>query len=377
MVINNVEVIEKIQEEITFSILFSTFHHIDITNNRTDKREIKSKDLTTYIETTIKNVIDTEDSKLFNTTSDNTEVVSSVLALATEENSKIVEELTDGIATRLLLKEIEAQEKYRGITVIKKGSLIQSLIKLSDEFVYLIAKVEHEDYLNTDQLIREIGLPYNKKALKICAFRITDNDIIEIVVKDTNSKISRYWYEDFLEVKEVNGDEYNTRTSFTAIDSILSSKLKKSSPVDYTILRNTVLGYYKSNDSFSFDRLVESVFNNYEPESEDIDFTSIKRDILKSPEKQKFDRMFEIIPTEIKSRIRKVYKVNDNIEINIMGYIESLKDIISSEEINGQKFIKIKTQDEKLFEAFKYSRWRCEIWNLLTIFSNFLHLTIR
>ena len=72
-------------------------------------------------------------------------------------------------------------------------------------------------------------------------------------------------------------------------------------------------------------------------------------------ESDKFDNQFKINQKIIKAKVKKVYEVNNNIEIKIMDGIENLDEIINSYEDSqtGEKFIKINTNNEETYNSFR------------------------
>lgn len=342
-----------------FRRIFDAMYHIDLNNQLILRKEISAGDLDEYIVELLQTIVDIPDNRFFKFESENTEVKTLIdkLIEIKDETEPPFLECTDSIADRLLRKEIEAQEKYAHITDIQKGSLIQSLVEYQDELYFLISKVEHESFLNTEDLVKQIGLPYEKRVLKTCLIKFTDdNEINNIIVSDTNSRISQYWVKDFLELQEMNTNEKNTSTAFNAIDFVLTRNLKKQSPSDYTMLRNTLIGYFRTQQEFGFENMMNSVFGEYQPEKPDlVDMNKIKENINKLPEQKGFDKMFTIIGKEITARIKKVVKISDKIELNLKDHIDQLKNVIKSEERpNGEKVIIIKTENPEAFEMFKY-----------------------
>jgi hypothetical protein len=344
-----------------FNRIFDAMYHIDLINESIQQKEISEGDLDEYVLELIKTIVNIPDNRYFTFESDTIEVKTLIDKLISEKNENEGNpnyfSITNKIADRLLRKEIEAQQKYAHITEIQKGSLIQSLVEYNEEVYFLICKVEHETFLNTEDLVKQIGLPYEKRVLKTCLIKFTVEDEVDsVIVSDTNSRISQYWVKDFLELREQNSNEKNTNTAFNSIDVVLTRNVKKQSPSDYTIIRNTLIGYFRTQEEFSFEHMINSVFGEYQPEKPDIiDISKLKEAVGKLPEKVGFDKRFTIVDKEIKARIRKVIKISDKIELNLKDHIDELKDVIKSEEKpNGEKIIIIKTENNEAFEMFKY-----------------------
>lgn len=361
-----------------FKLKSVTLHHIDFENETVEQREINKKNAEEYINKIIKNTIDNEDVRYFRTKSVTTEVVGLLYKLmekfddllkssdsgdeanqqvaATSINNHI--EVANSIAHRLLREEKQAQKNLANLKVdVKKGSLVQSILKLEGNLAYLFAKVEHFNYLDKNDLEIHTGLPVEKVILKTCVITYNScKEIIDIRIYDSNATIAKYWSEGFLELEEISSNEENTLKSFNSIERFLVRKVKKASPADYSLLRNSLIGYYNQNEGFEYESLVKSVFENYQPEhSEFINMDDIKKGLKELPDKGKFERKFEIVPKIIRARKRRVISINPNIDLTIKDKIENMKGIIQSiKEPNNDLYIKIKV-DESVFNEFNFN----------------------
>ena len=71
------------------------------------------------------------------------------------------------------------------------------------------------------------------------------------------------------------------------------------------------------------------------------------------PEKHNFDRQFNITASKIKAKIKKVYKVYRGVELRITDALENIDETIQSErDKDGNRYIKIKTNDEMVYNTF-------------------------
>ena len=126
----------------------------------------------------------------------------------------------------------------------KKGSLIQALLydDTADTYKYLLAKVEHSDFVDDTDFTFKTGFSKDKKTIwKSCLFDIVNPEaevFNAIIYLDTKAK---YWSSDFLELEEVISDEKNIISAFSAIDETLNRNVKRGAPQDYTFLRNAFI----------------------------------------------------------------------------------------------------------------------------------------
>lgn len=334
-------------------------------------REIESKgEFDTYIKGLITNINENETTRLFKLRRDTTEVVNctqSIMKIFNDNNGEIYKfnEYCKNIANKLLNEEIKTQEQISKLgTSVKKGSLIEVLLynSESDTYSFLIAKVEHKSFFDDINFERRTGYSTeDNKLWKSCLFNfgnITEEISIEEikVFLDNNAK---YWTDSFLEIDPMNDDDKNTNNAFKSIEITLTRNIKKYYPKDYTTLRNSVICYFRSKEMFDFDDMYESIFKSYRPiEMEDDVYTASVIDKIKNvKESGKFDKQFKINQKIIKAKVKKVYEVNNNIEIKIMDGIENLDEIINSCEDpqTGERYIRIKTNNDETYNSFKKS----------------------
>ena len=159
----------------------------------------------------------------------------------------------NSIAQRLLRSESDAQEKYGHLNNIQKGSLI--LVHLEGEGEntqrILIAKVEHEPFIDEIDLEKKTGLPFKKQIYKTCSIIIDDGEISDILVSDSNGKVSDYWHNNFLEAEPATTNDINTRKAYKEIERYLKRHLKERHKSDYNILINNIFCFF-SNFECSF-----------------------------------------------------------------------------------------------------------------------------
>ncbi|MFQ7500577.1 MAG: hypothetical protein ACLRNP_16915 [Blautia coccoides] len=264
----------------------------------------------------------------------------------------------DFIAKRLLLKEQEAQTSVAHMnTNVQKGSLIQALMydEEMDEHIYLLAKVEHTDFVDDEDFSFKSGFSKDKTKLwKSCTFRIDDPNATNFSAKVYSNNIAKYWYDNFLELDQVVSDEVNTDKAFRAIDSTLNRNVKGIAPRDHTLLRNTMITYFKSNDYIDYYTMIQSTLENYKPtELEQDKMEKVLEKIRELPEKYKFDKQFNTVPSVINARIRKVYDVCHGVQLRITDAIDDFDETIKAYRDNdGNRYIQIKTDNDLTFRRF-------------------------
>lgn len=353
--LESVESPERISQEGTpMETIYTGMHVIDRTIGATVNKVLDEDDAYKYIADITNKVLKDVNHKQYKITSMSTEVVSIIKKVWTHKN--VTPNDGELIAQRLLRAESEAQEKVQHLDVeIKKGSLIQSFFKANDMYYYLISKIESNEFLDDDELIRKSGLPYERKALKSCLFILgSEGEVSEIYISDTNRSGTDYWHNSFLELEELTSDESNTKKIYVLLTNVIAKELK-SHPTDHLLLRNQILGYFKTQPKFVFSEAMDYIFGNYIPEDQEVSIEEIKQKINNKMESKNYDKSFTIKQSVITQRMWKLtQKLNEFSELNVNGHDASIKSSIFSRTINGEKYILIKTTNEEAFNTFNW-----------------------
>lgn len=346
------------------NIKHKKFHlyNIDIENNEVVEVRIPdSTDALTEWVSGLVNRIISEESRQFVFHSKTTEVHQCLRSIVANEDSS---EYVLPVAERLLRIELVADERYKHLKGIVKGSLVIAELEIDGFESFVLAKVEYEKYIDETDLNKHEGLPFEHHIYKTCLVTMEDeyeNDGEDIVVKelligDSNSQIAAYWSDEFLESRELKTDELNTVNAFKAAESLLKAKIGKKYPGDYKVLRNNLIGYFRTSESYSHTKMVEHVIGKYQPNEPDLNINAIKDKLLKLPNEvgksRSFDSVFEIKPSEIKAKYKSSYRVTDQIEIRIKDEVPDIANTILAVEEKGKKYIKIET-DVEGFNEFK------------------------
>lgn len=305
-------------------------------------REFQTKDGTNSVISEIINIINT-----YRTTSQDTEIAATSLYSHDEM-----------ISLKLLDAQITAQERYKQLTKIKKGSLIQSLIENDNEYIYILALVDHSFFLDESDLAKKMGLPDSKKAaLKSARIHLNTNlSINKIYLSDSQTRISEYWYDGFLDLKESKSDILNTKKAYNCIKGLLSENLSANHKPDLLEYNNALNVYFSTKDSFSIDDCLDFVFS-----IEPIDDTINKED-LKTKIKERniaanlFDNTFTVDNTDIKRHLRNIkYTLNTNVELKVKSTDARIKESIYTHKLdNGDLILAIKNVDIKELNRFNF-----------------------
>lgn len=329
-------------------IILNNIFHLDLFKQELSIMDSKDNGLNDYTFTLFEEINDPKKERRFSVGIDFEEVM--LLARETVIKNDEFEKQSRLIAEKLLSTEIRVQAEYKNFTKIQKGSLIQSLVKRHNAFYYLIIKVEHSSFLDEEELLVRKGLPFKNKLLKACLLEFNEKfEIIDVIVKDSNNKIAKYWWSDFLGLEETNTDEYNTKNAFISLDHYFNNNLKNNYPEVYLTLRNNTVGYFTTQDHFIMDNYIDNVVGNYEENvKSDLDFKKFKKDLRELSTKDGFDNKFNINKDSIKKDIVERFKLSENLYLEIKGKVKSIESLIELRvEPNGQNVLEIKINDEK------------------------------
>ncbi|MBR0596450.1 nucleoid-associated protein [Sinanaerobacter chloroacetimidivorans] len=346
-------------------IIYKSFHNIDVSNGALTRKEIPP-DFTSFVNEYIRFATRNDSIKMYTVHDDNTTVVNCIggivsiaadLTSLSDEQKGELDSYSHSIADKLLREEQQAQERIAATgKQIKKGSLIQAFVKTdTDEYIYIIAKVEHSEWYDGESLQKNFGFPSEKKNVwKSAVFPLLiDEETSFDTVRIYTDNDAKYWATQFLELNEERSDQTNTSTAFNAMEMELKRKVKKQSERDYYNLRNTLIHTMKTPQQINYSEFVNALVGGYQPDKADLDLTKLQAALLELPEKKNFDRQFNTIPDAIKKRRRLKFPVTTGIELSIAEDVENYRDAITAKtHTNGSRYIEIACEENSTYELF-------------------------
>ncbi|WP_029950644.1 hypothetical protein [Parvimonas micra] len=311
-----------------------------------------NEDVSNYLKNLVDEILNNPNKKQFIIRDEKTQVISIFLNAI---NVGLDRESSKSIANRLLAKEKDQQKLIEKLKInIKKGSLFIALFEEKDYYNGVVVKVDNGDFLDEIEKNKRSGLPYENKSFKECIIQIgkKTKEIEKIFLFDRNGKVAKYWSDDFLELNQLRNDEQLTAESFDIINHIFKKNIEKISSSDYVLLKNQLLGYFKTQLHFNIDEYFKYTFGEYNPENDSLDLEKIKNLIKDKLE----NTSFEIVAPAIKNKkINITKRVNEIVEININGFSEEIKEKIKAKVIDGKKIIEIEVTNEDTFNCFEWS----------------------
>lgn len=316
-------------------------HHIDVKNNAVNQIALNegSLNLKKYIDSLVKEILEQPNKRIYEFKEGATEIKGSLIPILSNDDN--IEAIISTNANRLLEKETKSQERMSRLDIeIQKGSLLHLHFNLEGTNQIIICKVEHDEVLSETNFDFIKGLNTKKKVFKAILLYFDDsNNITDNYVFDKNS--SKYWWDDFLELNQKNDDDKNTEKSLNEIDKILTPHRVKYYG-DYLVVRNALIGHYRTRDTFNFSDMLDEVFTNYEPINPEFPRDAIINKVKELPSKKGFDTQFSISKKKINKRIQNKIKLANNLYLSIDDYVENLKNLIEPyQDEQGNKFVKI------------------------------------
>lgn len=266
------------------------------------------------------------------------------------------DKITDINVNRLMKCEIKTQKEIQHLDrEIQKGVVVQFLVKNDESKKFIICKADQGDFLDDASFKKTRGLPIKKRVFKAFVCDVFDDgSVTDVIVYDTNATVSKFWWDDFLELTKIYSDEDNTINAFEAIDKNVLSKIKAKHPQDYMHLSNNTIHYFRSNDKFDLLEYIENTYTKYEVVDKSLDLTDIVKKIKELPNKKRapFDEQFSIVKNKITKHFIKDIKLTEQIELRFREEIKNLDDVVTYEEgKDGSKFVRIRS--EKGYQYFK------------------------
>ena len=319
---------------------------IDRDNNSVDEERIGEEgNVREYVEGIITQINDNDGDRRYEFKDTELTMKACLDAIISDNNRDVQSSF---IANRLLEVEKDAQEKVAKLTDIQKGILLIAYCRMTDdEYKIIICKADYTEFLEEATGEKKNGLPIKKKIFKSFAANVRINAGVhtfeKIVTYDVNSQVVKYWYDTFLDLRELRGDEKNTVIAFDAIQSRILLPIKKKCKRDYLLLRNMTIAYFRSEGDFSIDYYADNILGSYVPDGNGLDMNVLISDVKGLPEKIKFDPRFKKVPGKISARMFKdTIDLSDEIELVLKKDIPRIENVIKAYKgDDGTKYIMI------------------------------------
>ena len=345
--------------------IWRSLHNIDLPNRKIISKDSIPDDFSSFMAEFVQFATNNDAIKYYCVHDPHTQVfnciaqvVEAYLSSEAEPCAQIFTDCSNSIADKLFRVEAEVQSQIDAMgKSIKRGSLVQALLRDGLNMLYVIAKVEHREWFDGDSLIKNFGFPSDKKNVwksAVIPISIEDDEIIFGSIRVYTDNPAKYWATLFLEADEEADDAVTTAQVFKEVLNVLQKELKNKSEQDFLLLRNTLIKEMKTEQPINYFEFIDKLIIGYNPEVENLDLEHLHERLRGLPEKKKFSTQFNTVPSAIKSRQRLKFVPMAGIELSINGSIENMRNSIASvKNDRGDKFLRIACTDEGVYNAFQ------------------------
>lgn len=249
--------------------------------------------------------------------------------------------------------------EYSNHPKIKEGELYVAYFeecKINNEMTEVIGIFKSENrehYLKVFQEDAYFGVNHDegismKKPDKACIiFNVKEDEGYRVCILDTQNSgaEAQYWKDEFLKLKPVADNYYQTQNYLTLARDFVTGRLDEEfevSKADQISYLNRSIDYFKKNEQFNEQEFARDVFEHQEVISS---FTRFKGDFQNEHELRVVSE-FEISAQAVKRQSR-VFKSVLKLDKNFHIYIHGDRDLIEKGvDPDGRKYYKIYYRDE-------------------------------
>ncbi|MDO4804499.1 MAG: hypothetical protein Q4A32_06750 [Lachnospiraceae bacterium] len=277
------------------------------------------------------------------------------------QNDANLDDLAGRIGSRLVAAEssMHKQKPVRDKR-IRTGSFVLSLLRNSEgKLCFIIAKVNHELFLEGQNLEEHVGIPLDSKDIWMTAV-VMISETPKVTVEEVHVYMDRpakYWTDVFLEVKEKRDNRTNSKLMYQEVRGILKKNVEPVSANDFLILWNALVQRMRKETHLDYGEFVDELLDDYRPQEKELDTSflkTLKNQLAALPDDRGFDRKFTVDSTDI-ARMLKSEKLSiaEGIELTISERVkEPQKWITSFRDSEGIRYIRIRCTDSNAFEKF-------------------------
>jgi hypothetical protein len=215
------------------------------------------------------------------------------------------------------------------------------IFKSENKDTFLKVNPEEETYL----VNHENGINIKKLDKGCLIFNVDAEDGFKVCVIDNQSTDAQYWKDEFLKLKPVADNYYQTQNYLSLAKNYVTERLDedfevtKADQIDYL---NRSIDYFKKNEQFNEQEFSNAVFEHKEVINS---FKKFKREFQDENELQIVSE-FDISTSAVK-RQAKVFKGVLKLDRNFHIYIHGDKDLIErGVDEDGRKYYKIYYKEE-------------------------------
>lgn len=351
--------------------IFAHYYGIDTDNDIVTHNDDQAflDNVRIFVEEKMSNLYFSDSNRQYKIKDTTTQVLTNIKSMITTNDSLQRISFGDIIAKRLLSKEKDVQSRITQLEQdVQKGGLVITCFEQDSVKYYAVVKIHYIDFYEENTFDEKRGLPKKHVILKTSICKINGNDIDDDFFLSDSTKpkgqgAAKFWWDDFLELKQLINDTENTKKAFTKVEELLKSEFKEDLP-SYWYFRNNLVSYLRSEEQFVFNTMIQRTIGilDIEPldgksEAEKEAYkqaleAKIRAVQMKNGERE-FDTEFTVDSKEVKARIKRTIPLITNVDLSIRGEIPDFKNKIVPDIDSGRKCLKIYTDTG--YEEFKKS----------------------
>lgn len=355
-----------------FTNIYSVYYAVDIAQNLVIENinQRFNSHMLKFIEEKLSRLYFLDKNREYLKIDDTTQVVSMLNKIINTENDTLRKTASKTIADRLLREEISVQARISQLNRdIQRGGLIISYFEYDTQQYIAIVKIHYIDFYEEATFEESRGLPKKDVILKTFISKITNNlTDIQFFLSDSTKKegegSAKFWWNNFLELKELRSDKENTKESFEQVEQVLKKEFYTNNREDFWYLKNNLIAYYRLSEQFSFTTMIDStigdmdlkLLNNKTDEEKQTFKNSLKSKLQSvsydSRGNRRFDTEFTIDKKEVKAKIKTKITLMPNVDLNLLGEVEDFQaKIIPTLDEQNRKYLKIYSDEG--YDKFK------------------------
>lgn len=258
------------------------------------------------------------------------------------------------LAEKLARVEFETNDQIAHLnSVIPMGVLFVAYVDMEldgqDLFKFVLAKADYTEFIQQATGTVTSGLPTKKKIFKSFMVNVNQdaNPVIlsNLITFDPMKTKANYWWNQFLELKELRSDEQNTKTAIKLLKSQILDKIKEQHPEAYLPLYNCTIGYMRTEGDFDLEDFRDHVFGAQVINDPTFNMERWKQKITNlTVGETKFDAHFTKKPQVVKEKMYETeLQLAPYIELKVKRNFAGRENVMKPMEDNGDQGIFIKS----------------------------------
>lgn len=259
------------------------------------------------------------------------------------------------LAEKLATVESDTNDQIAHLnSIIPPGVLFVAYVDMELDgpnlFKFVLAKADYTEFIQQVTGRVTSGLPTKKKIFKSFMMNVNQDvdpvSLSNLVTFDPMKTKANYWWNQFLELKEVRSDESNTQTALRLLKTQILDKIKDLHKEAYLPLYNCTIGYMRTEGEFDLEEFRDNVFGAQVINDPTFDMEKWKHKITNlTVGETKFDLHFTKKPQVVKEKMYVTeLSLTSYIDLKVKRNFAGQENVMKPMEDNGDHGIFIKSE---------------------------------